>query len=30
MKEHGADPDAYLHYVHDIDLSSLFPDPAAD
>lgn len=26
MKEHGAEPDAYLHYVHDIDLSSLFPD----
>src|ERR1700761_9652447 len=28
MTEHGAEPDAYLHYVHDIDLSSLGPDPA--
>jgi putative hydrolase of the HAD superfamily len=28
MCEHGAAPDAYLHYVHDIDLSSLGPDPA--
>ncbi len=28
MKEHGAEPDAYLHYVHDIDLSDLLPDPA--
>jgi putative hydrolase of the HAD superfamily len=28
MKEHGAEPDAYLHYVHDIDLSDLVPDPA--
>ena len=28
MREHGAEPDAYLHYVHDIDLSSLVPDPA--
>jgi len=27
MTEHGAEPDAYLHYVHDIDLSSLGPDP---
>jgi putative hydrolase of the HAD superfamily len=26
MTEHGAEPDAYLHYVHDIDLSSLGPD----
>src|SRR6188472_805375 len=23
MLEHGASPDDYLHYVHDIDLSSL-------
>jgi putative hydrolase of the HAD superfamily len=28
MSEHGAEPDAYLSYVHDIDLSSLGPDPA--
>ena len=28
MQEHGAEPDAYLHYVHDIDLSSLGPDLA--
>jgi putative hydrolase of the HAD superfamily len=28
MHEHGATPDDYLHYVHDIDLSSLGPDPA--
>lgn len=28
MKEHGAEPEAYLNYVHDIDLSSLVPDPA--
>jgi putative hydrolase of the HAD superfamily len=28
MREHGAEPDAYLHYVHDIDLSSLVPDAA--
>jgi putative hydrolase of the HAD superfamily len=28
MKEHGAEPEAYLHYVHDIDLSSLAPDRA--
>jgi putative hydrolase of the HAD superfamily len=28
MTEHGAEPDAYLHYVHDIDLSSLSPDRA--
>ena len=28
MTEHGAEPDAYLQYVHDIDLSSLSPDPA--
>jgi putative hydrolase of the HAD superfamily len=28
MHEHGAEPESYLHYVHDIDLSSLTPDPA--
>jgi putative hydrolase of the HAD superfamily len=28
MREHGAAPDDYLHYVHDIDLSSLGPDEA--
>src|SRR5712671_1674947 len=28
MHEHGAAPDDYLHYVHDIDLSSLGPDAA--
>jgi putative hydrolase of the HAD superfamily len=26
MQEHGATPDDYLHYVHDIDLSDLAPD----
>jgi putative hydrolase of the HAD superfamily len=26
MREHGAAPDDYLHYVHDIDLSCLVPD----
>jgi putative hydrolase of the HAD superfamily len=26
MHEHGAEPDDYLHYVHDIDLSGLGPD----
>src|ERR1051326_3138474 len=26
MREHGASPEDYLHYVHDIDLSSLQPD----
>ena len=26
MREHGAAPDDYLHYVHDIDLSGLAPD----
>ncbi len=26
MREHGAAPDDYLHYVHDIDLSDLSPD----
>ena len=26
MREHGAAPDDYLHYVHDIDLSDLAPD----
>src|SRR5471030_1483773 len=28
MREHGAAPDEYLHYVHDIALSSLGPDAA--
>lgn len=28
MREHGARPDDYLHYVHDIDLSGLEPDAA--
>jgi putative hydrolase of the HAD superfamily len=28
MKEHGAEPDPYLDYVHDIDLSALGPDLA--
>jgi putative hydrolase of the HAD superfamily len=28
MKLHGIAPDDYLDYVHDIDLSSLAPDPA--
>src|SRR6202012_1908279 len=28
MSEHGAEPDAYLSFVHDIDLSSLGPDAA--
>ncbi len=27
MKLHGADPDDYLDYVHDIDLTALAPDP---
>jgi putative hydrolase of the HAD superfamily len=26
MREHGAEPDAYLRYVHDIDLCGLEPD----
>jgi putative hydrolase of the HAD superfamily len=26
MREHGASPEDYLHYVHDIDLESLEPD----
>ena len=26
MREHGASPEDYLHFVHDIDLSSLAPD----
>jgi putative hydrolase of the HAD superfamily len=26
MREHDADPEDYLHFVHDIDLSSLAPD----
>jgi len=28
MRLHGADPDDYLDYVHDIDLTALQPDPA--
>jgi putative hydrolase of the HAD superfamily len=28
MREHGASPEDYLHYVHDIDLSSLGMDKA--
>jgi len=28
MREHGAAPEDYLHYVHDIDLSCLAPDAA--
>lgn len=28
MRLHGANPDEYLAYVHDIDLSALAPDPA--
>lgn len=27
MREHGMDPQAYLHDVHDIDMSILTPDP---
>ncbi|MDF1726368.1 MAG: pyrimidine 5'-nucleotidase [Sulfitobacter sp.] len=27
MREHGVDPDPYLHEVHDISLASLIPDP---
>jgi putative hydrolase of the HAD superfamily len=27
IKVHGADPEPYLNYVHDIDLSMLAPDP---
>jgi putative hydrolase of the HAD superfamily len=30
MKEHGADPRAFLDYVHDIDYSHIAPDPALD
>ena len=26
MREHDASPEEYLHYVHDIDLTSLMPD----
>ncbi len=26
MQEHGTEPEDYLHYVHDIDLSELAPD----
>jgi len=28
MREHGASPDDYLHFVHDIDLSRLVPEEA--
>ena len=28
MREHGASPDDYLHFVHDIDLSCLAPETA--
>ncbi len=28
VKEHGIDPETFLDYVHDIDLTSLLPDPA--
>lgn len=27
VKVHGIDPEPFLHYVHDIDLSSLMPQP---
>jgi putative hydrolase of the HAD superfamily len=28
IRHHGVDPEAYLHYVHDVDVSAqLFPDP---
>ena len=30
IKEHGADPDDYLQYVHDIDLSVIEPAPKLD
>ncbi|MEK9722646.1 MAG: HAD-IA family hydrolase, partial [Rhodospirillaceae bacterium] len=30
MDLHGADPDDYLTYVHDIDLSPVQPNPAMD
>ncbi|SDG34630.1 putative hydrolase of the HAD superfamily [Limimonas halophila] len=30
MDRHGVDPDAFMAYVHDIDLSPLAPDPALD
>ena len=28
MVEHGMDPEEFLHFVHDIDVSDLEPDPA--
>lgn len=28
MDRHGVDPDAFMAYVHDIDLSPLAPNPA--
>ena len=30
MRNHGVDPVGYLHYVHDIDVSPVQPDPALD
>jgi putative hydrolase of the HAD superfamily len=30
MKLHGLDPDPFLDFVHDIDLSTVSPDPALD
>ncbi|MEE2694224.1 MAG: pyrimidine 5'-nucleotidase [Pseudomonadota bacterium] len=30
IQNHGVDPDAYLDYVHDIDLSALDPSPRLD
>ena len=30
MKNHGADPEAFLEYVHDIDYSHIRPDAALD
>jgi putative hydrolase of the HAD superfamily len=27
MVEHGTDPERFLHYVHDIDVSDMAPDP---
>jgi putative hydrolase of the HAD superfamily len=30
MKNHGMEPDDFLHYVHDIDVSVIDPNPALD
>ena len=30
MKNHGVDPEEYLHYVHDIDVTPVPPNPALD